>query len=58
MFQMCAHWDPGMTPQPGEQFWLGKKAERTPGRSGGCKFYCDRQNIRHVGALPRIGMQA
>jgi len=83
-----------MTPQPGEQYWLGKHAERTPDRcrsaraptrprahapalparrargfrargarravpegrglrrararlrrSGGCKYYCDRQNL-------------
>jgi len=38
----------GMTPEPGERYWLGKHAERTPGRSGGCKYYCDRQNMRHV----------
>ncbi|EKX43553.1 hypothetical protein GUITHDRAFT_110359 [Guillardia theta CCMP2712] len=28
-----------------EGFWMGKNKIRTPGRSGGCKYYCDRQNL-------------
>eukprot|EP00960_Hanusia_phi_P074252 768191-Hanusia_phi.AAC.4 len=31
-----------------EGFWMGKKKIRTPGRSGGCKYYCDRQNLSNV----------
>jgi hypothetical protein len=41
-------WDKGMTPEPGEKFWLGKDKIRTPGKAGGCKYYCDRQSMRHV----------
>ena len=54
-FQQLIHWDPGMKPQPGEQFWIGKHHEHGAYDSAAgrgvvrCKYYCDRQGFS-VGA--------
>mmetsp|Transcript_10221 Transcript_10221/g.21823 ORF Transcript_10221/g.21823 Transcript_10221/m.21823 type:complete len:85 (-) Transcript_10221:30-284(-) len=49
LFAKLFRWDPGMTPEPGEQFWIGKHQEKGAYDTATglgvqrCKYYCDRQ---------------